>query len=56
MQRLEKKDLIESYTGSKTHGGKRKYYRITALGKAYYKEKMNEWIELKEVLSTLLEE
>ena len=56
MQRLEKKDLIESYTGAKTHGGKRKYYRITPLGKAYYKEKMNEWVELKEVLSTLLEE
>lgn len=56
MQRLEKKELIESYTGSKSHGGKRKYYRTTPLGKAYYMEKLIEWKELKDVLSTLLEE
>lgn len=56
VQRLEKKDLIVSYYGEKSHGGRRKYYRITQLGKAYYKEKINEWKDLKEVLSTLLEE
>ena len=54
--RLEKKELIESYVGKKTHGGKRRYYKITALGKAYYKEKLSEWKELKSVLNTLLEE
>ena len=54
--RLEKKELIESYVGKKTHGGKRRYYKITTLGKAYYKEKLKEWKELKSVLNTLLEE
>ncbi len=54
--RLEKKELIESYIGKKTHGGKRRYYKITTLGKAYYKEKLKEWKELKSVLNTLLEE
>ncbi len=54
--RLEKKDLIESYVGKKTHGGKRRYYKITTLGKAYYGEKLKEWKELKSVLNTLLEE
>ncbi len=54
--RLEKKDLIESYVGKKTHGGKRRYYKITTLGKAYYREKLKEWKELKSVLNTLLEE
>ena len=54
--RLEKKELIESYVGNKTHGGKRRYYKVTTLGKAYYKEKLKEWKELKSVLNTLLEE
>ena len=54
--RLEKRELIESYIGKKTHGGKRRYYKITSLGKAYYKEKVKEWRELKRVLNTLLEE
>lgn len=54
--RLEKKELIESYIGTKTHGGKRRYYKITSLGRAYYIEKLSEWTELKKVLETLLEE
>ena len=53
--RLEKKELIESYMGAKTHGGKRRYYRITPLGRAYYREKLKEWKELKVLLETLLE-
>ncbi len=53
--RLEKKDLIESYIGTKSYGSKRRYYKITTLGKAYYDEKITEWKELKAVLETLLE-
>lgn len=56
VNRLEKKLLIESYIGEKTHGKKRRYYKITALGKAYFYEKKREWIELKNVLGTLLED
>ena len=55
VSRLEKKQLIESYIGEKTHGKKRRYYKITPLGKAYHYEKMQEWIELKDILNTLLE-
>jgi len=54
--RLEKKSLIESYIGAKSHGSKRRYYKITTLGKAYYDEKLIEWKELRDVLETLLEE
>lgn len=54
--RLEKKELIESYIGTKTHGGQRRYYKITALGNAYYLQKLSEWKELKEILETLLED
>jgi PadR family transcriptional regulator PadR len=56
VSRLDKKDLIESYIGEKTHGKKRRYYKITSLGKAYYYEKKQEWLELKEILGELLED
>lgn len=54
-QRLEKKGLIESYYGSVSRGGKRKYYRITTLGKAYFKELTVEWEELKEIIDIFME-
>ncbi len=54
--RLQKKELITSYIGEKSYGGKRRYYRITPLGKAYYEQKQLEWVELKSVLETLLED
>jgi len=56
VQRLEKKELITSYIGTKSHGRKRRYYKITTLGKAYFKEKLSEWEELKHIMSLLLEE
>lgn len=56
VKRLEERKLIESYIGKKTHGGKRRYYRITDLGKTYYIVKTDEWKELKIILDTLLEE
>lgn len=55
-QRLEKKELIESYFGEISHGGKRKYYRITTLGKAYLKETVKEWQETKEIIDLFMEE
>lgn len=54
-QRLEKKELIESYYGSESKGGKRKYYRITTLGKAFLKETVEEWKETKEIIDIFME-
>ncbi|MDQ0207264.1 PadR family transcriptional regulator PadR [Alkalicoccobacillus murimartini] len=54
-QRLEKKELITSYFGEKSQGGKRKYYSITTLGKAYLKETMNEWNEMKKIINLFME-
>lgn len=54
-QRLEKKELIESYYGSVSKGGKRKYYRITTLGKAFFKETVEEWKETKEIIDLFME-
>ncbi len=55
-QRLEKKGLIKSYYGNETRGGKRKYYKITTSGKAYYKEKVEEWHITKIVIDTFMGE
>lgn len=54
-QRLHRKELIESYYGTVSHGGKRKYYRITALGKAYLKETVKEWHQTKDIIDLFME-
>ncbi|MBC7960492.1 MAG: PadR family transcriptional regulator [Vallitaleaceae bacterium] len=54
-QRLEKKEMIESYYGDFTHGGKRRYYRITTLGKAYYAALKEEWDATKEIVNIFME-
>ena len=54
-QRLEKRELLESYRGDVTHGGKRKYYRVTTLGKAYYHEKEKEWQTTKQIINIFME-
>ncbi|WP_088810198.1 MULTISPECIES: PadR family transcriptional regulator [Listeria] len=55
-QRLEKKGFIKSYYGDRSHGGKRKYYTITARGKMYLDEMIVEWKEIKEIMAVFLEE
>jgi PadR family transcriptional regulator PadR len=52
--RLESRELISSYMGEKTHGGKRRYYQITAFGKAYYAEILKEWALLKDIMTAIL--
>ncbi|RED60351.1 PadR family transcriptional regulator [Cohnella lupini] len=54
-QRLERKELIESYLGDVSHGGKRRYYKITKLGKAYLRETIEEWKEIKEIINIFME-
>ncbi|MXQ53706.1 helix-turn-helix transcriptional regulator [Shimazuella alba] len=54
-QRLHRKELIESYYGSITHGSKRKYYRITPLGRAYLHEIAKEWQETKDIIDLFME-
>jgi PadR family transcriptional regulator PadR len=55
VNRLFDQGLITSYIGEKTYGKKRRYYKITTLGLAYFKEKKSEWIELRHIIDTLLE-
>ncbi len=56
VQRLEKKGVIESYIGDKSHGKKRRYYYMTSLGDAYLETKQQEWYQLKAIMARFLED
>ncbi|UUZ79001.1 PadR family transcriptional regulator [Paenibacillus sp. P26] len=46
LRRLQNKALVESYWGESIDGGRRKYYRITEIGKAELARKLRQWNEL----------
>jgi PadR family transcriptional regulator PadR len=54
LKRLESDGSITSYWGDETHGGRRRYYRITAKGKKNYSENKNNWEYAKGILDQLL--
>lgn len=53
--RLEKNGFLQSYPGEETFGKKRTYFKITASGIAYYKEKCEEWKLTKDVINRFTE-
>lgn len=54
-RRLEKAGMIESYWGDETTGARRKYYKITPLGKALLAQNREEWKLAKRLLDKLIE-
>ncbi|MDO4188543.1 MAG: PadR family transcriptional regulator [Lachnospiraceae bacterium] len=54
--RMEKNGYVESYSQNETEGKRRTYYRITESGRAYYKEKCEEWELTKEVIDKFVTE
>lgn len=56
LKRLEKNEWIESYWGDEQGpGGRRKYYKLTSLGKAGYQEKRKEWQFVKKIIDSFIE-
>ncbi len=53
-KRMEKEGLITSYWYDNPDAAKRRYYKITAAGKKYLREKRNEWKCNKMILDKLL--
>lgn len=53
--RLERSGCIASYFGGETFGRRRTYYRITAAGRDYYREKCREWQETKNLIDRFTE-
>ena len=54
LKRLENDGHITSYWGDETQGGRRKYYRITASGRALYQSNKDNWTYSKKILDKLL--
>ncbi|MEN6463378.1 MAG: PadR family transcriptional regulator [Syntrophomonas sp.] len=54
-RRLGQDGLIVSYWGDETQGGRRKYYRITDLGREVYEQNLIDWNFAKDVLDKLIQ-
>jgi DNA-binding PadR family transcriptional regulator len=54
-RRLEQAGCIESYWGDETTGARRRYYRITEIGRATYESLKKDWNAAKELIDKLIE-
>lgn len=54
-QRLEKKGFITSYEGDVSLGSPRRYYAITKLGRAYFREEVEQWREVKDIIDLFMQ-
>lgn len=55
LKKLEQQDLIESYWGTESNGGRRRYYKLTPKGRNDCQAFMAEWEYHKSVLNTLVD-
>lgn len=55
LKRLEDDDLIVSYWGENSNGGRRRYYALTKTGKANCEQFISEWQYQRSVLSDLVD-
>lgn len=56
LKRLEKNKWISSYWGDEQGpGGRRKYYKLTSLGKEGFEEKRKEWQFVKKMIDSFIE-
>jgi DNA-binding PadR family transcriptional regulator len=53
-RRLERQDLIRSYWGGESQGGRRKYYAITDDGTEVYRRNVEDWRRARRLIDTLI--
>jgi len=53
-RRLENAGMIESYWGDETTGARRRYYRITPMGRALYEKNKEDWGRTKLLIDSLI--
>lgn len=54
LKRLEKGEYVQSYWGEETQGGRRKYYRITGLGREAYQMQVQAWHAAKTLIDCMI--
>jgi len=54
LRRLEKQEMVQSYWGDETQGGRRKYYRLTDQGKALYQQNLVAWKSARNLIDRLI--
>jgi|GEM_PF-343940 len=54
LRRLEKQELIRSYWGEETQGGRRKYYHLTPQGRERFLRNRSEWKAARVVIDDLI--
>lgn len=55
LKRLQDDDLIDSYWGTESNGGRRRYYKLTDLGRKNCEKFVSEWEFQRNVLSNLVD-
>jgi len=55
LKRLETQKLVESYWGNESQGGRRKYYKVTELGKENYEKSLSAWKIARDLIDKLIE-
>jgi len=53
-RRLEQSGMITSYWGDEDRGARRRYYSITKLGRAMFKQNKEDWGEAKKIIDSLI--
>jgi DNA-binding PadR family transcriptional regulator len=53
-RRLEGAGMIESYWGDETTGARRRYYKVTTLGRALYAQNKEDWEKTKRLIDSLI--
>lgn len=54
LKRLEKNEMIESYWGNESQGGRRKYYKMTEVGYHALESSVDEWIYAQKTVNLIL--
>ena len=54
LKRLEVQGFIKSYWGSKSNGGRRKYYTLTDMGRDLFIKNQSEWEYSRTVIDKLI--
>ena len=54
LKRLENQKAIELYWGNESGGGRRKYYKISELGKEHLNQLINDWKETIQIVEKFI--